>query len=103
MTVTYANDVGKWPCACCGFYTMKLPPGSTDAVCPICAWEDDVVQFENSGFPGGPNNPSLRDARLNFDRCGTSDPESSRKTRKPLEAEGPRFAWRIHAGLGGGA
>jgi hypothetical protein len=102
MTVTYANEAGKWPCACCGYYAMALPAGSTHDLCPICGWEDDNVQFEDPDFPRGPNNPSLREARLSFDRCGTSDPERSCATRKPLEAEEPRFDWHTHKGRGGG-
>ncbi len=48
----------KYPCSACGFVVFSEPPGSYD-ICPICKWEDDVVQLESPGYVGGANHRSL--------------------------------------------
>lgn len=55
MTATF-------PCPCCGFLVFSEPAGSFD-ICPLCAWEDDSVQLEAPGYPGGANRDSLCQAQ----------------------------------------
>lgn len=47
-----------YPCPSCGFLVFAEPAGSY-AICPICDWEDDVVQLEAPGYAGGANHDSL--------------------------------------------
>ena len=48
-----------YPCPCCGFLTRSENIHGTFEICPICNWEDDDVQFNNSNFTGGANQESL--------------------------------------------
>jgi hypothetical protein len=48
-------------CPCCGYKT--LPEKHLYDICPICFWEDDIVQFEDPDFEGGANIVSLRQAQ----------------------------------------
>jgi hypothetical protein len=44
-------------CICCGFPT--LPESSLFEICPICGWQDDPVQNDDSDYAGGANTESL--------------------------------------------
>lgn len=55
MTIDY-------PCPGCGFLVFNEPIGSF-AICPICGWEDDLIQAEDSFYQGGANGISLADHR----------------------------------------
>ena len=61
-----------YPCPCCGHLVFPEPPGSFD-ICPICFWEDDIVQL---GYPmtgGGANYLSLHDSQQEFLRTGACE------------------------------
>ena len=45
-------------CPSCGFFVFEEPVGSYD-ICPICSWEDDLVQFQNPFLTSGSNKESL--------------------------------------------
>jgi hypothetical protein len=51
-------------CACCGLPT--LPSGSVYEICPLCGWQDDGVQNDDSDFAGGANDQSLNDYRAKW-------------------------------------
>jgi hypothetical protein len=53
----------RYPCPCCDYLTLDEPPTGTFAICPICNWEDDALQYEDPDLAGGANHISLRDAR----------------------------------------
>lgn len=40
----------------------------TYEVCPSCGWEDDPVQSDDSGYPGGANATSLDTARAEWEQ-----------------------------------
>src|SRR5690348_11043484 len=48
----------QYPCPSCGFLVYRGRPGSYE-ICPVCGWEDDVVQLEAPGYAGGANQESL--------------------------------------------
>ena len=76
-------------CPCCGFLTLsELPPG-TFAICPICYWEDDNVQFNDPAYGGGANEESLRQARANYREFGASSRRVINLVRHPVEVEKP--------------
>ena len=73
----------KYACPCCGYYTYEhIPDGSYD-ICPVCFWEDDIVQLEDPLFEEGANNVSLQQARLNYKEFGTCEKEMLQYVRKP--------------------
>lgn len=80
----------RYACPCCGFLTLgDIPPGTFE-ICPVCAWEDDGVQFRDPTYDGGANSVSLEVARANFATLGASTKESLSFVRPPLPEELPR-------------
>lgn len=79
----------KFPCPCCGFLTLEHPADGRYDVCPVCFWEDDVVQNEDPLYAGGANEPSLVDAREAFRRVGAVEERLAQHTRAPLSTEIP--------------
>ena len=77
----------RFPCPCCGCFTLIEPPSDTYALCPVCWWEDDGVQFRDPRRPRGANAASLEEARANFRRIGASDPRLLDFVRPPQPAE----------------
>ncbi|WP_205624492.1 CPCC family cysteine-rich protein [Actinomadura flavalba] len=71
-----------FPCPCCGYLAHDSPPGSY-AVCPICAWEDDLAQLRWPDHPSGPNGVSLVAAQACFESTGACTMSSHNKTRPP--------------------
>lgn len=53
----------KFPCPSCGFLVFKEGLGSYD-ICPICEWEDDVVQQQFPGSKIGANKRSLYETQM---------------------------------------
>jgi hypothetical protein len=62
-----------FPCPCRGHLTFDENPGSY-AICPVCFWEDDMVQLRWPDWSGGANKASLIAAQVNFTRIGASEP-----------------------------
>ena len=79
----------RFACPCCGFLTLAEQPPGTYALCPVCWWEDDGVQFANPDRRGGANAPSLNEARANFRRVGASDPDLLSEVRPATPDEVP--------------
>ena len=59
------------------YLTLREPPTGTHDICPVCAWEDDNIQYCDLEYTGGGNRVSLRQARANFRR------EGNERTRDP--------------------
>jgi hypothetical protein len=78
---------GRWPCACCGWFTLDERPSGTFEICPVCGWEDDGVQLADPDVGGGANVPSLREARSEYLRTGAADPDHRALTRPPRDDE----------------
>ena len=79
----------RYACPCCGFFTLPLPPPGSYALCPVCDWEDDGVQFADPDHEGGANAESLNQARANFRKFGASSPSSVSCVRPPRPEELP--------------
>jgi Cysteine-rich CPCC len=82
-----------FPCPCCGHLTFEEDPGSY-AICPVCFWEDDVVQLRWPDLSGGANKPSLIDAQASFARIGASEPRLARRVRPSLPGKPLDVGWR---------
>jgi len=88
-----AQDLARIPngyrraCPCCSHRTLAdLCPGSFE-VCPVCDWEDDLIQFEDPELCGGANRVSLRQARENYLQFGACERQALSHVRQPLTSE----------------
>jgi hypothetical protein len=81
--------IEKYPCPCCSYLTLPEPPPGTYAICPVCGWEDDPVQFEDPEYSGGANHISLSEARENVLRIGAVAEEMKSHVRAPRKSEVP--------------
>lgn len=43
----------KYKCPCCGYHTLESGPPGTFAICPVCFWEDDNIQYIDPDYEGG--------------------------------------------------
>lgn len=91
--VSRLNPDERYPCPCCGYLAFVEPPGSYD-ICPICFWEDDIVQLRWPDFPGGANRPSLIDSQINYQDFGAKERRVLEHVRPPESADDRDSAWR---------
>jgi hypothetical protein len=82
----------EYPCPCCGYLIYDEPPG-TYFICPICFWEDDLVQLVFPDGGGGANRESLIEAQQNFAKFGACS-EDCRSVRPPTSSERRDASWR---------
>jgi len=81
------NKHGKYPCPCCGYYTLENKADNTFQICPVCYWEDDGIQLHDIDYKGGANNLSLKEAQINFGRYGAIEEHFIKFVRPPFEDE----------------
>lgn len=86
--------MNKNTCPCCGFMTMDAAPSGSYDICPVCFWEDDLVQFKNPNHVGGANYISLKQAQQNFILFGACEMGMARNVRKPFPHEPKDPAWK---------
>ena len=79
----------RYPCRCCGYYTLDEEPVGSYEICPVCFWEDDPVQDRDPEFAGGANEPSLNEARRNFRELGACEARLLPYVRPPRQDELP--------------
>lgn len=74
-------------CLCCGFLTLESP--ESNALCPVCWWQDDGQDDSDADVVRGTVNGvlSLTMARENYRRCGAADDRFVPHVRNPLAAE----------------
>ena len=77
----------RYACTCSGYLTLGEPTPGTFAICPVCHWEDDDVQFQTPTYAGGANDVSLAEARKNFRAYGAVKEEFLTRVRSPLPEE----------------
>lgn len=82
-----------YPCPCCGYIVMSLPPGSYD-ICPLCFWEDDDTQLAHFTMSGGANAVSLLEAQKNYEAFGVSERKYLDNVRVPKSHEIREKTWR---------
>jgi Cysteine-rich CPCC len=84
---------GSYPCPCCGHVVFTEAPGSYD-ICPICFWEDDIVQLRWPDLAGGANRASLIEAQQTYQRIGVSEERLVEHVRVARFTEPVDPAWR---------
>jgi hypothetical protein len=82
-----------YPCPCCGYEVFGTPPGSYD-ICPICFWEDDIVQLVFPDLAGGANQCSLIEGQQNFAAFGACEIRIKDQVRAPKKSDTRDPAWR---------
>lgn len=81
------DKVVRYRCHCCGYYTLIE---DSDDICPVCWWQDDIVQREDPDYGGGPNHGiSLNRAKENFKMFSVFNIEYKKEVRQPLPEELP--------------
>jgi Cysteine-rich CPCC len=83
----------SYPCPCCGHLVFCEPPGSYE-ICPICFWEDDVIQLVYPLMDGGANKFCLFKSQKEFARCGACEPRFTRDVRRADSDEPLDPTWR---------
>jgi hypothetical protein len=68
-------------------------PGSFE-ICPICFWEDDIVQLGFPDLAGGANKCSLIEGQRNFALFGACEARLKEHVRVPLDSDVRDPAWR---------
>lgn len=84
----------KYPCPCCGYYTLGEKPPGTYEICEICFWEDDDLQYRDPDNEGGANVESLRQAQRNFQEFGAMSKDAISDVRKPTPADKRKRNWK---------
>ncbi|MFE9647271.1 CPCC family cysteine-rich protein [Streptomyces sp. NPDC006365] len=69
--------MNSYPCPCCGHLVHENPPGSF-RVCPVCGWEDDLVQLRWPGAKGANRYPLIEAQQL-YRQVGVADPVFARR------------------------
>ncbi len=82
----------SYTCPCCGYRTFSEPVGS-DNICPVCFWEDDLVQLAYPNLAGGANRVSLIEGQKNYALHGVCEPAMKQHVRKPSEGEQRDESW----------
>ena len=86
------------PCPCCGNLVFDVDDGwpGSFAICAVCGWADDNVQFRWPFMSGGANKVSLYEAQRNFVAYGACD-RRARKHARPAAEDEPvdpaRLCW----------
>ena len=87
------RDMPSFPCVCCGYLTMSEVPGSF-SICPICFWEDDVVQLRFPTMGRGANRVSLIDGQKNYRAVGSCEHSMVVHCRPPATDDTRDPTWR---------
>ncbi|MFB6179922.1 MAG: CPCC family cysteine-rich protein [Halorientalis sp.] len=73
-------------CPVCGYRTLPSHPHQVRyEICPICYWEDDLVQQSKPKSPAGANKIPLQQARENFRKYGAVERRLVEYTREPTD------------------
>ena len=84
------SDEGNYACPCCGYLTFDEKPSGSFKICPVCYWEDDLIQNEDPSYSGGANEISLNQAKKNFSEYGAIKRDFISHVRKPFKEELPK-------------
>ncbi|MDH5667027.1 MAG: CPCC family cysteine-rich protein [Nitrospira sp.] len=83
----------NYPCSCCGYLTFADAVGSDD-ICPICFWEDDVVQLAFPDMAGGANKCSLIEGQRGFAEFGACERKAVSHVRPVSPSDVRDSLWR---------
>jgi len=84
----------KFTCPCCGYKTFDIEQYGSYDICPVCYWEDDLIQFEDPTYEGGANRVSLIQAQKNFIEFGACELKMKIHVRSPANDEPKDENWQ---------
>jgi hypothetical protein len=73
---------------------MTESPGSQE-ICPVCFWQDDLVQLRWPDWAGGANRPSLIEGQANVKTFGACEERFVAQVRPPRADEPLDPQWRL--------
>jgi hypothetical protein len=82
----------RFPCACCGHLVFDERVGSHE-ICPVCFWDDDLVQTRWPNFTGGANKLSLVECQRNYQTLGAKQARVLKYVRPAAENEPVDAGW----------
>lgn len=85
-------NVDHVTCPCCGHLAFQRR-GDYE-ICPICFWEDDLVQIADPWFRGGANKPNLFEAQRNYSEFGATERRYMSNVRLPNVSVDRPPQWR---------
>jgi hypothetical protein len=94
-------SIDRFPCSCCGLWTLSDPSTASYEICPVCYWESDPVQNEDATYAGGANSISLHQARRSFVESGACSREYLEAVRPPVVGDFPPFVTQLDRTTGG--
>ncbi len=92
-TSTRDTDKPNHPCPACGFLVFTALNEQSE-ICPICGWQNDVLDLQELYEPAGPNKVSLEQAQINFVRIGAKSATSLSSVRRPNDCDYRDPNWR---------
>jgi len=84
------KSVKKIKCPCCSNYTIDKYEEIIVEICPVCFWQYDWVAQNNPKVVIGPNNVSLEEAKINYQKYGVSEIIFKDEVRTPFIDELPQ-------------
>lgn len=82
----------RYPCACCGHLVFDERVGSYE-ICPVCFWEDDLIQTRWPNYTGGANKLSLIECQRNYQTFGACEARVLQHVRPATEDEPVDAGW----------
>jgi hypothetical protein len=86
--------ITKFACPCCGYKTFAEQPNGSYDICPVCFWEDDLIQLNDPTYKGGANRVSLKQGQKNFIEFGACEREMIKNVRQPKKDEQRDKNWK---------
>ena len=78
-------SIMKFRCFCCGYKTLVRDSSQpTFEICPVCFWENDLIQNANPQYSGGANLLNLNQAKIKYKQFGAIEEQFIDKVRKTL-------------------
>ena len=88
-----AEATESYPCPCCGYDVFSEPVGSYE-ICPICFWEDDLVQLAFPDLSGGANKCSLIEGQHNYAQAAVCEERLAAHVRRADASDKRSTGWR---------
>ena len=76
-------------CPCCGYITIPNKGDANGYICPVCMWEIDLFIHNEDESSDLNHGLSLKEAKENYRKYGSSEKKLKKYCREPKETEQP--------------